>query len=71
MRTLFFLALIVVGLVIAGVLQIQKTGDSISIHVDKERLHEVEQNAAKTGGELLQKAQTNLQNSGNGQPATR
>ncbi|MBS0208627.1 MAG: hypothetical protein JSS27_06690 [Planctomycetes bacterium] len=68
MRTLFFLALIVVGLVVAGVLTVQKSGDNINIHVDQNRLQQVEKQAAQIGGNLLEQAEKNLQNAGN-QPA--
>ena len=61
MRTIFFLALLVIGLVVAGVLQFQKNGDNISIHIDQQRLHQVEQEAVQEGSQLLNKAQTDLQ----------
>ena len=60
MRTLFLLAIIIGGLVVAGVLHFQKNGDSYTVTVDQDRLHAVEQKAVQVGSDFVQKAQAEV-----------
>jgi len=62
MRTLFLLAVIIGGLVVAGVLHFQKNGDAITVTVDKDRLHAVEEKAVQLGSDFMHKAQADLDN---------
>ncbi len=62
MRMLFLLAVVIVGLAVAGVLHFQKNGNSINITVDHDRLQEVEQQAAKAGADFFQKGEQALDN---------
>lgn len=60
MRTLILIGLVVGGLVVAGVIQIQKGNDTINITVDKHKLHETTDKAVKVGDQMLRQAEAEL-----------
>jgi hypothetical protein len=60
MRTLLLLALIVVGLVAAGIVHFQKNGDQVQITVDKEELEKDAGKAIRIGSKLVHDAQDSL-----------
>jgi hypothetical protein len=64
MRVLFFLsALAVVGLVITGAIKFQKSDQTISIQIDRERTHDEAERVVEEGRTILQEAEASL-NSG-------
>jgi hypothetical protein len=68
MRNIILLALIAGGLVAAGVITIQNNGTSYNITVDKNRLQNVEHEAAVVGTELLHQAQTQMEQAAQNAP---
>ncbi len=61
MRLLFLLAaLAVVGLVITGAIKLQKSDQTISIQIDRQRTHEEAERVVEEGRELLQEAEASL-----------
>lgn len=60
MRTLILAAVVVAGLVAAGVIHIQKGGQDIKITVDKAKLHETTEKAVEVGDAVLHEAERQL-----------
>jgi hypothetical protein len=61
MRILFFLlVLAAVGLVITGAVKLQRSGDNISIEIDKKRVAEDARGVVNEGRELLESARSRL-----------
>jgi len=65
---LILAGLLVAGLVAAGVIHIQNTNNTIDITVDRQKLHDTEQEAFRAGNAMLQQAEAQVQN---GQQQTR
>jgi|GEM_PF-3548046 len=65
MKPLLLVAGIVVALIVAGVIHVQKTGNDINITIDKTKLQQTESKLAAEGEELLHKAEAGLQNAAN------
>jgi cell division protein FtsL len=61
MRTLFYLTLVVIALVIAGVVHISKNGDSYNVTIDKNRLQQVEQEAIQASDKIIENAKADVQ----------
>jgi hypothetical protein len=62
MKVLFFLAaLAVVGLVVTGAIHFQKSGNTISIQIDKDRVEEDAQKAIGESEQVLHEAEARLQ----------
>lgn len=61
MRILFFLLVLAgVGLVITGAVKLNRSGDNISIEIDKKRVAEDARGVVNEGRELLESARTRL-----------
>jgi hypothetical protein len=61
MRLLFFLgALAIAGLVITGAIRMQKSGDTISIQIDKRQVREEAAKVLEEGREVFEEAQSAL-----------
>ncbi len=59
MRTLFFLAaLAVVGLVITGAIKLQKSDNTISIEIDRQRTEQEAERVVDEGRQVLQEAES-------------
>ncbi|MGD9724109.1 MAG: hypothetical protein AB7O59_22975 [Pirellulales bacterium] len=60
-RALFFLlALAIVGLIITGAIQLQRTDDTITIQINKDRVAEDAKKVVKRGQDVLRKAEASL-----------
>ncbi len=61
MRILFFLLVLAgVGLVITGAVKLNRSGDNISIEIDKKRVAEDARGVVNEGRELLESARSRL-----------
>jgi hypothetical protein len=61
MKALFFLAaLAIVGLVVTGAISLHKSGDTISIEIDKQEVAEDARAVIKEGKEIFHKAESSI-----------
>jgi hypothetical protein len=63
MRRLLFVAfaLAVVGLIVTGAIQLNRTNDSITIEINKKRVAEDARKVLKRGKDVLRKAEAELE----------
>ncbi len=60
-RALFFLGILaVIGLIVTGAIQLQRTDDTITIEINKQRVAEDAKNVVSRGKEVLRKAEVTL-----------
>lgn len=61
MKALFFLAaLALVGLVVTGAISLQRSGDTISIQIDKQRVAQDAKAVVNEGKQVLREAKSKL-----------
>jgi len=61
MRILFFLLVLAgIGLVVTGAVKLQRSGDNVSIEIDKKRVAEDAREVVNEGRELLESARSRL-----------
>jgi hypothetical protein len=60
MKKIFWLGLIVVGLMVAGVIQFQKDGDEVHISIDRAKLRRASSKLIDEGNQVIDKAQQRL-----------
>lgn len=56
MRTLLILALVVGGLVVAGAVHISRSGDTLEVSVDRQKLEAVAESVIREGETVLENA---------------
>jgi hypothetical protein len=63
MRRLLFVAfaLAIVGLIVTGAIQLQRTDDSITIEINKKRVAEDARKVIKRGKDVLRKAEASIE----------
>jgi hypothetical protein len=65
MRTLLFLGILaVIGLVVTGAIKMQRSGETINIQIDKQRVSQDAERVIDEGKEVLHEAESSL-NQGN------
>jgi hypothetical protein len=61
---LFLAALAIIGLIITGAIQLQRSDDSITIQINKNQVREDAKKVVNRGREVLRKAEATLDNEG-------
>ena len=60
-RALFFLGILaVIGLIVTGAIQLQRSDDTITIEINRQRVAEDAKKVVKTGRAVLRKAEASL-----------
>jgi hypothetical protein len=60
-RALFFLGILaIIGLIVTGAIQLQRTDDTITIEINKQRVAEDAKKVVGRGREVLRKAEASL-----------
>lgn len=61
LRALFFLGVLaIIGLIVTGAIQLQRSNDSITIEINKQRVAEDAKRVISGGKEVLRKAEASL-----------